>query len=279
VSHLCSKLLHKSGNSLYGLLNAYFDSSDQRSSLIHLGRTSANEFEPSFIEGIDEFAQASSLDLYHLLFDPRSSASFDVGVSREMTLMAGERLLIQSNCKEAKVKNGDIVEVASWDETGAIRLKDGRQLPAYFRQFTYGYASTSHAAQGKTVDHGFLILGDEGMKAANLRQAYVSNSRFRLSQTIFTTDKNAAFTAMATPEENTAKRRLCMSIKSQTLEVSHTSEPVYLDCNATTPLEPEVLQALVEAFTENYGNAGSRTHSYVRVRRKTQKRRIESPMP
>ena len=145
-----------------------------------------------------------------VIFDPRSSASFDVGVSREMTLMAGERLLIQSNCKEAKVKNGDIVEVASWDETGAIRLKDGRQLPAYFRQFTYGYASTSHAAQGKTVDHGFLILGDEGMKAANLRQAYVSNSRFRLSQTIFTTDKKAAFTAMATP----AERMLAMELPS-----------------------------------------------------------------
>jgi len=125
-----------------------------------------------------------------------------------MTLMAGERLLIQSNCKEAKVKNGDIVEVASWDDTGAIKLKGGRQLPAYFRQFTYGYAITSHAAQGKTVDHGFLILGDEGMKAANLRQAYVSNSRFRMSQTIFTTDKKAAFAAMANP----AERMLAMEL-------------------------------------------------------------------
>ncbi len=94
-----------------------------------------------------------------------------------MELMAGERLLIRANCAEAKVRNGDIVEVAGWDESGVIRLKDGRQLPAYFRQFTYGYASTSHAAQGKTVDHGLLILGEEGMKAADLKQAYVSNSR------------------------------------------------------------------------------------------------------
>lgn len=158
------------------------------------------------------------------VFDPRSSASFDVGVSREMTLMAGERLLIQSNCKEAKVKNGDIVEVASWDETGALKLKDGRQLPAYFRQFTYGYASTSHAAQGKTVDHGFLILGDEGMKAANLRQAYVSNSRFRQSQTIFTTDKKAAFIAMATP----AERMLAMelpAVKSEKIAPAATEDP------------------------------------------------------
>jgi conjugative relaxase-like TrwC/TraI family protein len=165
------------------------------------------------VKVISKDGKALSVQRAHgspVVFDPRSSASFDVGVSREMTLMAGERLLIQSNCKEAKVKNGDIVEVASWDETGAIKLKDGRQLPAYFRQFTYGYASTSHAAQGKTVDHGFLILGDEGMKAANLRQAYVSNSRFRLSQTIFTTDKKAAFIAMATP----AERMLAMELPS-----------------------------------------------------------------
>jgi hypothetical protein len=159
-----------------------------------------------------------------VVFDPRSRASFDVGVSREITLMAGERLLIQSNCKEAKVKNGDIVEVASWDDTGAIKLKDGRQLPAHFRQFTYGYASTSHAAQGKTVDHGFLILGDEGMKASNLRQAYVSNSRFRLSQTIFTTNKKAAFTAMATPGE----RMLAMElppVKSEKIAPAATEDP------------------------------------------------------
>jgi len=38
--------------------------------------------------------------------------------------------------------------------------------------------------------------------------------------------------------------------------------PVYLDCNATTPLEPEVLEETVRFFTEEYGNEGSRTHSF-----------------
>src|ERR1700761_2567407 len=55
------------------------------------------------------------------------------------------------------------------------------------------YATTSHAAQGKTVDHGILILGEKGFRAANLKQAYVSNSRFRKSQTIFTNDKETAY--------------------------------------------------------------------------------------
>jgi cysteine desulfurase len=38
--------------------------------------------------------------------------------------------------------------------------------------------------------------------------------------------------------------------------------PVYLDCNATTPLDPAVRAEMLRYFDEEYGNAGSRTHSY-----------------
>lgn len=38
--------------------------------------------------------------------------------------------------------------------------------------------------------------------------------------------------------------------------------PVYLDCNATTPLDPEVRDEVVRYLDEEYGNAGSRTHVY-----------------
>jgi len=38
------------------------------------------------------------------------------------------------------------------------------------------------------------------------------------------------------------------------------SRPVYLDCNATTPLEPAVLSVINEYLSSEYGNAGSRTH-------------------
>lgn len=42
-----------------------------------------------------------------------------------------------------------------------------------------------------------------------------------------------------------------------------TSEsPVYLDCNATTPVEDEVLDAVVHHCRVEYGNAGSRTHAF-----------------
>ena len=38
--------------------------------------------------------------------------------------------------------------------------------------------------------------------------------------------------------------------------------PVYLDCAATTPVEPAVLNEMVRVWTESPGNSGSRTHEY-----------------
>ena len=37
---------------------------------------------------------------------------------------------------------------------------------------------------------------------------------------------------------------------------------VYLDCNATTPLDPRVRQVLLRYLDEEYGNEGSRTHEF-----------------
>jgi cysteine desulfurase len=43
---------------------------------------------------------------------------------------------------------------------------------------------------------------------------------------------------------------------------SQTGLPVYLDCNATTPIDPEVEQEFLRYIRQEFGNAGSRTHEY-----------------
>jgi cysteine desulfurase len=50
--------------------------------------------------------------------------------------------------------------------------------------------------------------------------------------------------------------------------------PVYLDCNATAPIEPEVLETVVKYLRDEYGNAGSRTHEFgVRAKKAVERAR------
>jgi len=139
--------------------------------------------------------------------DPRRVTGFEVGVAGEVPVAVGDRLLIRANVMPAGLRNGDLVEVAGLGG-GDIVLKDGRTLPSWFREFSHGYAATSHAAQGKTVDRGILLMADEGIAAGNLKQAYVSNSRFRENQMIYTSDKTAARAAMMRP----ADRKLALEM-------------------------------------------------------------------
>jgi cysteine desulfurase len=37
--------------------------------------------------------------------------------------------------------------------------------------------------------------------------------------------------------------------------------PIYLDCAATTPLDPRVRAEMLQYLDEDFGNAGSRTHA------------------
>jgi len=49
---------------------------------------------------------------------------------------------------------------------------------------------------------------------------------------------------------------------------------IYLDCNATTPLDPEVREVLLYYYGDGYGNEGSRTHEFgTRAKQAVQKAR------
>ncbi|KAJ1895059.1 cysteine desulfurase, partial [Coemansia sp. S17] len=45
-------------------------------------------------------------------------------------------------------------------------------------------------------------------------------------------------------------------------ELEKNTMPIYLDAQATTPLDPRVLDAMMPYMTESYGNPHSRTHKY-----------------
>ena len=48
--------------------------------------------------------------------------------------------------------------------------------------------------------------------------------------------------------------------------------PVYLDCAATTPIDPRVRDEVLRYLQQDFGNAGSRTHDYGRIAREAVER-------
>ena len=110
---------------------------------------------------------------------------------REMALATGDRLHLKANGKTARgqrLVNGELVTVDKVLANGQIRLRDGRTLGKDYRRFVRGFAITSYASQGKTVD--YVLCSDSAVQAAtNQQQWYVTISRGRKGIKIFTSDK------------------------------------------------------------------------------------------
>jgi conjugative relaxase-like TrwC/TraI family protein len=110
---------------------------------------------------------------------------------KELALSAGDKLLLKANGRAAdgrKLANGELVTVKEARPDGRIVLTDGRVLGENFRQFVHGYAVTSYASQGKSVN--YVLFSDSAAKAAtNNQQWYVTISRGKKGIHIFTGDK------------------------------------------------------------------------------------------
>lgn len=111
--------------------------------------------------------------------------------SKEMPLAGGDKLQLKANGRSTnnhKLANGELVTVKTVHPDGRITLTDGRILNRNFRQFVRGYAVTSYASQGKSVD--YVLFSDSAVKAAtNNQQWYVTISRGKKGIHIFTADK------------------------------------------------------------------------------------------
>jgi conjugative relaxase-like TrwC/TraI family protein len=128
-------------------------------------------------------------------FRPLKGTTFDVCESHQLAVAPGDKLLLQANRSQkangssVSLVNGQLVTVKAVDKEGRIALTDGRSIPPDYRRFCHGYAITSHASQGKTVDEVILVASARSLAAVNREQFYVSISRGRERCQIFTDDK------------------------------------------------------------------------------------------
>jgi conjugative relaxase-like TrwC/TraI family protein len=133
----------------------------------------------------------------------RVPAAFDVGEARQLPVASGDWLLLQANGNG--FTNGERVQVKALGK-GGIALNDGRTLPPSYRSFTHGYAVTSHAAQGKTVDVALFVASSRSFAAVSRESFYVGISRGREQVRIFTDD--AATLERRVEETHTRKAAL-----------------------------------------------------------------------
>ncbi|KAM7353615.1 nfs1 cysteine desulfurase [Cochliomyia hominivorax] len=75
---------------------------------------------------------------------------------------------------------------------------------------------------------------------------------------ISTTTVTAGQDEKLSPSAEFRQKRIKFNIKSDHIE----GRPLYLDAQATTPLDPRVLDAMLPFLTNYYGNPHSRTHAY-----------------
>jgi hypothetical protein len=96
----------------------------------------------------------------------------------------------------------------------SVLLADGRVIPADYRTFTHGYAVTSHAAQGKTVDEVLVVASSRSLPAINQEQFYVSISRGRERCQIFTDDATCFVRTSPIPVHGWRRLRPCRNVTS-----------------------------------------------------------------
>ena len=123
------------------------------------------------------------------------AARFEVFRESQIGLAVGEKIRITKNGftvpdkgkgKGHKLNNGTLYEVTGFTKAGDITLNNGWTVRRDYGHLAYGYCSTSHASQGKTVDRVLIAQSAASFRAASREQFYVSVSRGREAIKIFT---------------------------------------------------------------------------------------------
>lgn len=126
------------------------------------------------------------------------SAHFKVYTASEKSFAIGDLVRISENGKTpmGTFVNGAIHTITGFDKHGNLVLDKTKTLPRDYGAFDHGYASTSIASQGRTVDTVLIALGTTSIPAMSQEQMYVSASRARSECHIYTDDADAVRAAV-----------------------------------------------------------------------------------
>lgn len=133
------------------------------------------------------------------------ASRFQVFHQRTLQLAEGDAVRITHNGVTAdgkhRLSNGMVYSVKGFDEGGNIVLENGWQVGRNWGHLAHGHVVTSHASQGRTVDHVFVAQSADSLPASSREQFYVSCSRARTRATIYTDSKEDLLEAVSQSDE------------------------------------------------------------------------------
>lgn len=153
----------------------------------------------------------------------RHAERFTTYRASEVTLAAGDQIRVTKNGKTlegTRINNGSVFAVKGFDKNGNIRLKDGGTLAKDWGHWTYGYCTTSHASQGRSVDRVFIGQSSESFPASSREQFYVSCSRGKQQATIYTDSKAELMQAVCHSDDRLTATELLMGNRHRDRAVS-----------------------------------------------------------
>lgn len=132
----------------------------------------------------------------HFLASERLQGEAHVGRPQVLPLSEGEQVLIRGREDSQGFTNGEIKTVGRI-EGDRVTFTDGTTLPPNFAAWTYGHAVTAYRSQGSSSEESLLILGPVAEKALLRRQFYVGNTRYKGSNAIYVSNREAILRRVA----------------------------------------------------------------------------------
>ena len=144
------------------------------------------------------------------------AARFQVFRPQELALAVGEQVRVTQGGRTRdghRLENGGVYRLAGFTDRGDVRLHNGWVVARDFGHLAHGYVTTSHAAQGKTVDRVLIGQSSRSWGAASREQFYVSASRGREAVTVYTDDKAQLREAIGRTDERLSATELVASAR------------------------------------------------------------------
>ena len=125
------------------------------------------------------------------------ASSFEVYAQGEIALAERDQVRVTRNGFDAngrRLNNEESLKVVRLTQDGLISLRNAQSKTLYevsqeFGHLEHAYCTTSHAAQGKTVDEVLIAQPAATFPATDAKQCYVSVSRGKDRCRIYTDDK------------------------------------------------------------------------------------------